>query len=61
MKKLNALILAGVGVVSAIIVLFTAKTSVVTITHLSAVINTVVTSVADVVKTAIKYLSEKED
>ena len=61
MKKMNSVILGGVGVVSAVIVVFTAKTSVATIAHLATVINTEVTNVADVVKTAIKYLSEKEE
>lgn len=61
MKKMNGLILGGVGVVSAVIVVFTAKTSVATITQLATVINTVITNVADVVKIAIKYLSEKEE
>lgn len=58
---MNGLILGGVGVVSAVIVVFTAKTSVATITQLATVINTVITNVADVVKIAIKYLSEKEE
>lgn len=61
MKKINALILAGVGVVSAVIVVFTAKSSIATITHLSTVINTIVTSVGDVVKTALIRLSDKDD
>lgn len=61
MKKMNGFILAGVGIVSAVIVVLTAKTSVVTVTHLATVINTIVTNVADVVKTAIQYLSSEEE
>lgn len=48
---MNGVILGGVGVVSAIIVVFTANVSV--------AINTVITNVSDVVKTTIECLIEK--